>query len=93
MFRIVFQRHSLVDFEDRLVQDVWLAYGKVKDFRSRLVACMDVRKLRLGQPRSIPMIKQSLKPLVATKAHFSPFLSNSAFVATVVPIRIDSTGT
>ena len=34
------------------------------------------------------MYSKSLKPLLMTNAIRSPFLSNSAFVATVVPIRI-----
>ncbi|GMF03425.1 unnamed protein product [Ambrosiozyma monospora] len=37
-----------------------------------------------------PITKQSLKPLVVTRAQRAPFLSNKAFVATVVPNLKDS---
>ncbi len=37
-----------------------------------------------------PMCRRSLKPLVIAMAMCSPFLSNKALVATVVPIRIHS---
>lgn len=94
-FHVCEFRLPFVNLDDVLIEHIRLTNREIKNFGSRLISCqchfslptISLIYARPKKKKTLPIVNKSLKPFVINSAQGSPFLSRSAFVATVVPIR------